>query len=44
MKNNTPTALLVLEDGTYPMAGVLPIVYGFSPKPQGQRVGAGGHD
>ena len=26
---------LVLHDGTYPMAGVLPIVYGFSKKPQG---------
>jgi cobyrinic acid a,c-diamide synthase len=26
---------LVLEDGAYPMAGVLPIVYGFSKKPQG---------
>jgi cobyrinic acid a,c-diamide synthase len=26
---------LVLEAGTYPMAGVLPIVYGFSRRPQG---------
>jgi cobyrinic acid a,c-diamide synthase len=26
---------LVLEDGTYPMAGVLPVVYGFSKRPQG---------
>jgi cobyrinic acid a,c-diamide synthase len=26
---------LVLEDGSYPMAGVLPIVFGFSKKPQG---------
>ena len=26
---------LVLDSGTYPMAGVLPIVFGFSKKPQG---------
>jgi cobyrinic acid a,c-diamide synthase len=26
---------LILHDDTYPMAGVLPIVYGFSQKPQG---------
>jgi cobyrinic acid a,c-diamide synthase len=26
---------LVLNDGAYPMAGVLPIVYGFSKRPQG---------
>ena len=26
---------LVLEEGTFPMAGVLPVVFGFSKKPQG---------
>ena len=26
---------LVLDEGTFPMAGVLPVVFGFSKKPQG---------